>query len=311
MPGALRKYFIFSSLLLYVQTVHCQDNQDYKALKYPIRFGQYYNCISLVNPSSSGWGSNFETALGHKRVTGKLNVYSTYFANANMRLRTFKQHNQSPFSVIGILLYNDAEGSYLNRTRFYATYAWHSYISRNVSFSGGFHIGGMNYSVKKTSTNPGKSDMAPDGTIGFSVYNKKFHFGAALNQVFQSKIKPWDETTLLSRFYNITGSYKYALNSEIVFHPTAFLTIRSHTNSNYPEYIIYDINALFTYKDILGGMAGIKDRNNIICAFELKNIILNNLKLYISYSFPTKKVSGIRQNVAELGIYYNFDSFQE
>ncbi len=280
----------------------CQE----QVCKYPYRFSFYSNCNTFVNPAHAACHSRGEIALGNKRMFGTIsNISATYFF-VNIRIQP--ENKDKPFSTAGILLYNDSEGKYLNRTRFYACYSWHGNLSHTVKFSAGLFLGGMNYSVKGTALSGNGSDTKMDGSVGINVYNRSFYTGIAVGQVFNSKVQPLEEVTILSPFVNIVASKTflpgrvYSLKTSI--HSTLLLPsgdIDSVKTKN-------DVNLEFIVKNNFLVSAGIHDNTLMTIGAGFNNLQLTKgqLGIMISYIFPVFHTSAMKRNYGEIGVNYLF-----
>ena len=140
--------------------------------KYPVFFDQYLSALTMINPSASGIRYNYEFNLGNQRLLGNFNNLSSNYFIFNKRWKTY-ENTYYPFSSAGIIVYNDREGQYLNRGRFYIQYAWHARLTRKLFFAGGLKLGAVNYLVKGTPLSGNGSDYNVDGGVGFSLYNEK------------------------------------------------------------------------------------------------------------------------------------------
>lgn len=293
-----RIYFI---LILFLANLNLFGQMEVS--KYPVMFAQYYNNFSLINPSTAGMENDMDFTLGSKRHLGNLSKISTYYLNLNMRINASKASMNAPFSTIGAFFYNDREGKYLNRSRFYITYAWHGNITKDIKIAGGFHIGGMNYSVKGTPLSGNGSDFTYDGVIGFGLYSKWFYLGGSYNQIFNSSIQPLEEVALLTPFYNVSGSF--------TLRPIELIKIRgffSHRIQNENNINYTDATLAVTYNDKIEVAMGLHSNNRLINSFELKNIFndVRNLNICLTYAYPFKPTS-LNTNFLEIGIKYCFN----
>jgi hypothetical protein len=298
MVKKVKIYFIFP---LFLASFHLFGQLEVP--KYPVRFAQYYNNLSLINPSTAGMGKDMDFTLGNKKHLGNLSKISTYYLNLNMRINASKASMNAPFSTIGTFFYNDREGKYLNRTRFYVTYAWHGNITKNIKVAGGFHVGGMNYSVKGTPLSGNGSDFTYDGAVGFSLYSKWFYLGGSYNQIFNSSIQPLEEIALLTSFYDVSGSF--------TLKPIEIITVRgffSYRIYNESETNLADATLLVTYNNKIEFAMGLHTNNRIINSFELKNVFndVRNLNICLTYAYPFKPTN-LNTNFLEIGIKYCFN----
>jgi hypothetical protein len=238
-------------------------------------------------------------------MLGNLSKVSTYFLNANYRV-TRQTSLRKPFSTVGIVLYNDREGKYLNRTRFYALYAWHGTLRNNLKFSGGLQFGGMNYSVKGTPLTGDGSDIKPDASVGIQFYNPFFHLGFSVNQVFNSELQPLEEVTLLAPFANLLA--------EITLNTADWLCVKPSVSFQFPfsqqderySRNLYDASLLFRMQDRFSVLAGIHNNDRMVFGAGINNLLSasGNLNVYLSYSFVMKKNTNLSSPLFELGVSY-------
>lgn len=275
--------------------------------QYPIRFTQFYNAYSIINPAWAGTYARLEMVLGNQRMLGNLSKVSTYFLNVNYRINR-QILSQKPFSTIGITLYNDREGKYLNRTRFYALYAWHGTIRGNLRISGGLQIGGMNYSVKGTPLTGDGSDIKPDASVGIQLYNQVFHAGFSVNQVFNSEVRPLEEITVLAPYATVAADIWLKTTEWLVISPAlSFQFPLTGEDSRYSKNL-FDIVLLFKFQEKFSISSGIHNNDRIAITAGIDNLLQStgNLHVYLSYSFVFRKNTNLSSPLFEIGISYFF-----
>ncbi len=300
---SLSKLYIVFFALIFGATLSAQETIPL----YPVRFTQHYNCYSLINPALAGTFARFELSLGNQRMLGNLSKVSTYYLNANYRI-TRQRNRRKPFSTIGIILYNDREGKYLNRTRFYALYSWHGTIRNELKISGGLQIGGMNYSVKGTPLTGDGSDLKPDASVGIQLYNPLFHLGLSVNQVFNSEVQPLEEIALLAPFLNILGEFKLEASEWLLIKPTLSFHFPLTNNDARYSRNLYDVAILFRLQEKLTIATGIHNSDRIALTAGINNILSSSgiLDVYLSYSFVYKQSTNLSTPLFELGVNYAF-----
>lgn len=240
-------------------------------------------------------------------MLGNLSKVSTYYLNANYRI-TRQTNRRKPFSTIGITLYNDREGKYLNRTRFYALYSWHGTIRNELKISGGLQIGGMNYSVKGTPLTGDGSDLKPDASVGIQVYNPLFHLGLSVNQVFNSEVQPLEEIALLAPYVNILGEFSIETSEWLMIKPSVSFHFPLKNNESLNSRNRYDAAIHFILQERITMVAGIHDSDRIAITAGINNLLSSsgNLNVYLSYSFVYKQNTNLNTPLFELGINYTF-----
>jgi hypothetical protein len=238
-----------------------------------------------------------EISVENQRLLGNFNNVSTYYFNGNVRIFP-KQKLNGPFSVTGILLYNDREGKYLNRTRCYLLYAWHANLTGNMKFSAGFAIGGMNYSVKGTALSGDGSDIKADGSIGMSIYNPTFQTGISIGQIFNSEVQPLEEITVLHPFLNLTAEKKFLINSKLVIVPSTSIRILFENKTS-----LADANLSFLIRNKLFISSGIYNNNKINLCLGINNLLIlgGKMNIHISYGYPILR-NTLNYSFGEIGI---------
>ena len=269
--------------------------------KYPVFFDQYFSCLSLVNPSVSGLEYNYEFSAGHQRLLGNFSKLSTNYFIFNKRFKTYNI-TAYPFSSFGIFLYNDREGQYLNRGRFYLQYAWHSRIFEKYFISGGLKVGGVNYLVKGTPLSGNGSSYNADGGAGVSFYNKSFYLGICFDQMFNSELQPIDEITILSPFVLINTYKVFNINKSYSLTPY-FLT--RLTTDRMEKHDIYSLNIKFEIIDKIYFTGGVRSGSGMIFMLGTKNLNLADgvIDFGISYLIPTTR-SVLNINTLEFNLGY-------
>lgn len=274
-----------------------------ETVNYPVRFSQYYNSYSMVNPASIGEINSINFTMGNKRMLGNYSKISTYYLTFDTKLSRYGNYNFSnsgPYSSVGVNLYNDSEGMYLNRTRIYAVYAWHSSIAPRIKFSAGFELGGMNYSVKGTPLAGDGSDFAPDGSVGIWIYNQRFKSGISYHQLFNSSIQPLEEVAYLKPFLNVSGQLYLIQEGPVNLSFATNISVPVSQDETY-----YDLTTITTYKKKLTVVLGLHNNNRMINSIEILDLFQtdNKLNLSLTYSY-TLAASIIANNFFEVGLNY-------
>jgi len=243
-------------------------------------------CYPLVNPSSISINRNKEILTGYQRpVTGFTGV-STYYFHISFPPFNVRAGKNSK-SIIGIRFYNDSEGAYINRMRFYGMYAFHSRLSDRLNLSGGIDFGAMNFSVKATPTTEGASVFKPDANTGLWLYNDDFHIGISVNQLFNSVFRPLDERTVLPTHLNVSASFRVAENDIMEIKPHILITYPYYSGSSirvglYGVFFKKVISAIsWNRKTSISAMLGV---NEMSIGKSLLNLVL-------SYTTTVKKAT--------------------
>ncbi|MBN2611468.1 MAG: type IX secretion system membrane protein PorP/SprF [Bacteroidales bacterium] len=250
---------------------------------YPVQFSQYMRHYPFINPASIGKSSKIETLLGSKNHLGNFSSISTNYAGAFIRINHADEKRRA-FNVAGVRFDNDQEGRYISRTRAYACYAFHFNVFRDYWLSGGVDLGGLNMSVKGTPSTGDKSEFVPDANSGIWLYNEKTNLGISVNQIFNGRLQPYQEISLLRRHFNITAMHRFKLGNRSFIRPSMLF--------RFPSYINY--NADYSLEFIIAGFTGgCSLRHKLGAAFWLG---IEDLDLWkgqfdavINYNTPARK----------------------
>ena len=289
--------YLYTIVILFFVSANCGFGQ-YSVTRFPVRFGQYYNNFTFINPAYAGFNEGYEATAGSKRMLGNISKISTHYLGLSTRLRNSKGFKEHPFSALSFQAYADKEGVYINRNRIYGSYAWHTNISPKLMLSIGFHIGAINYYVKGTELSGDGSDWEPDGSVGVLFYNDKFATGISVNQMFKAEIQPLEEVAVIPVFVNYMAYYKLNVGSNVDITPMFNCRIPQKQYKG-----VYDVNVELLLNKTYGISLGIIDNNNVINTLVLRNIKFGNNRFgtFFSYIYPYKS-SQIKINYAELGV---------
>jgi hypothetical protein len=274
---------------------------------YPVRFNQYYNAFSSINPAMACNDATLEVYLCHNRLLGNLSKIATYFITADMKLSR-KTNGNRPYSTAGVFLYTDQEGKYLNRTRFYGHYSWHAFLKGKLKISGGLSLGGMNYSVKGSPLSGDGSDTKADASFGIQLYNHFFRLGFSMSQLFSSALQPLGEVSVLSPFIGIQGEGKVHVNSVLRLRPA--LSIQIPLSGGVTRYNKVLSDAGFQaeiYERIDLGIA-LHNTNRMAITAGIVNLfsLSGSFDIYLSYSFPIILRTNLNTPAFEVGAGFSF-----
>ncbi len=292
-------------LVIALQIPVCIYAQN-QVTKYPVRFTQYLNCYSFLNPANTCQHTDYELAFGSQQMFGAVSHVSASYFSMAMRIRA--GNRAEPFSAVSIFLYNNREGKYLNRTRFYTSYAWHTSLSNRLRFAAGLSVGGMNYSVKGTPLSGNGSDIKADGSVGFSFYYDLFRIDVSVGQVFNSKVQPLEEVTVLAPMMNITALRKFSIDEEYLLTPsfTARIPFQKDYLGNRDP--LLDINLMMEFLRRFVISAGIHDNTMALVSAGISRLQIGQgeFGFMISYAFPVLRTSKLKTSFGEIGINYFF-----
>jgi type IX secretion system PorP/SprF family membrane protein len=276
-------------LLFFFANVIGQSYYSY----FPVQFSQYMRHYQFINPASIGARSKFETVLGSKNNIGNFSNISTYFAGASISIMRSPKTGK-PFNVVGFKADTDREGQYIGRTRAYVMYAFHFKIFNYCYLSGGVDLGILNMSVQGTPSTGDKSEYVPDANTGIWIYNDEFYFGFSVNQVFNGRLQPYQEISIMRRHFNITAMKKFEISRLVAINPSILVRLPSYLDYN------ADYSVECNISDFIGGVS-IRHKQGIAFWLGMTEIQLagGRLEAVILYNTPLKK-SLININSLEL-----------
>lgn len=265
----------------------------------PVQFGQFYNAYSIVNPASAGSTGHAELQAGRQMHGGMWRNISTTYASAAFRLNPSIEKNN--FQVLGFSFVGDKEGEYLKRSKFYATYGWHTKLTAQLSLGAGASIGLFSYLVSGSNASVAGSALAPDGSIGLWLYHQRYYLGASACQLFNSRLTPLQETTRLVPHYNITGGYSFI--------PSASFSIIPRTMIRYiPGYPLdVDVSVAGVIDEIITAGVNYRHQRSMVymVGLERLKVIRGKFRFMFSYAVPTGSVFN---NIHTYELTLNYES---
>jgi type IX secretion system PorP/SprF family membrane protein len=294
LPDIALYRFITSFLLLFpcLFTLFAQPENK----NYPVQFSLFTFSYPVINPASMGIRANTGIWMGYQKPVNGFTSVSTYFCNISFvpyKLRTSSKNK----SVFGFRFFNDNEGAYINRMRLYGMYAFHTRLNDRLKISGGLDLGGMNFSVKPTPTTAGASAFKVDADAGIWLYNKDFHIGISINQLFNSKLQPLDEQTILATHVNLSGSVTLLRTGNMEITPHLLITTPYYSGASFRTCF----DALFFDKFMASIGWKAKSSFSVMMGIKDMDISNNKLNIMVSYSASTRR-SALAINYLEISI---------
>ena len=290
-------FFCFRLLLLITIFSECTVAQP-ENNNYPVQFSLFIFSYPLVNPASMGEKSGNEVLLGYQKPVSGFSGVSTYFCNISFIPYRIKPTSKNK-SVTGLRFYNDIEGAYINRSRFYGAYSFHTAINNRLNFSGGIDFGGMNFSVKSTPTTEGASVFRADASAGVWLYNNSFHVGLSISQLLNSVLKPLEEKTNLPAHFNLSGSITLYSNENVEITPHVLFTFPYYDNVS----VRACLNGLLFKRIITAAGWNRKTNVSLMLGVNELQVFGNGLNVVVSYATSVGKAS-VSINRWEFSIAY-------
>jgi hypothetical protein len=268
----------YSPYILFAISFVFLDFTSNAQISYPFQFYQFYENLSLFNPSAAGIIAPVELFAGNHSYISYLKAQYTS-CNGNIRFN-ISRRNPGLFSTAGIRFSGYNEGKYIAGNRIHAVYSFHAVLSPKISFAGGLDGGFFHSRVEGTPSTGYISKYAFDGSAGIIFYNQRFHAGLSVNQLANNFIKPLQEIIVLYRHINFSTSYRFKIDRVVDLSPFTricypyFHDFRIDIGSRF--LLLNKYNLMFSYRIREMASFGIGINNlNMRCGFLNAQITYN------------------------------------
>jgi len=243
-----------------------------------------------------GKDSAVEFNTGNKSLLGAFNGVRTFYAYGNVQLNARKVRGTK--QVLGLLVINDREGSFINRSRLALMYAIHVPISQRATLNAGLAAGFINYFYKASNISAGGSAFAPNVDVGLWIHRPDFNIGISANQVIPSQLAPVDFVYTIDRFYNFNIDKSFSLGP--YFSLTPCLVFRWQSE----EYYTGDVGLIATIQDNLILALAYKYEQGASVSGGLEKVKLGPhiLKMMFSYFSPIGNKTSYNPNAYEISL---------
>lgn len=197
--------YIYSFLLLLTPFFLFGQTTDL----YPDALVHTYLNNSHLNPSYFQEAEKYEITAQYKSRLAPLNTISTVSLTAG---KYFKIQNHVA-QVLRLQVLNEREGSYIQRPRVAAEYAYRLRFNENWSVALGLRLGFVQFNVSAPSATTTGSATAPDGAIGGTTYFKQHRLGIAIQQFFNASTQPVNGIVQYPPFCTVFYSGKWNIRS--------------------------------------------------------------------------------------------------
>jgi type IX secretion system PorP/SprF family membrane protein len=246
-------------------------------------YSQYMLNQYLLNPAVAGTSDHYDIRMGHRTQWANLSgapsgiTPQTTYLTGHFHLgqhigpnRGRHKNEQTDHHGIGVMVIHDKTGP-TSRTSAYGSYAYHAKLTKKLKISLGASLGFQQFRVDsdKLTTSDGVtggqgvvSQWVPDMNFGFWLYHQRYYFGAAINQIFQNKLKFSDISSngnnKLNNHYFITGGYLIGYHTDLHFIPSLMIKYVS------PAPVSFDINMKLRYRDAVWGGISYRHKDAIV-----------------------------------------------
>lgn len=266
---------------------------------FPAHFEQVLLAKQTLNPASPNLNQASNLSVSNKFFTGAFSKINNFYAIGNVNLSP--KDSSKLISSLGFKLINEKEGEFIDRSKYYVSYAIRTRIHREYWLGLGVNLGRAGYAFKGTDVSTSGSSSNWDGDMGLVLNNRTFCLAASMNQMFNTLIKPKNLSFRWIRFYSLYLEKKINLG-------TSEFSIYMQ-NQFIPNQIdVLDVGANITLFDqiIVGSNLWVK--RNICFLLGLKNLTIDEhqFSLYASYNTPFTSKNSTNIHSFELSVYYQF-----
>lgn len=253
---------------------------------------QFVNNHYLINPANSDSTYSMSVRIGNKAETGLFQGINKIYLDGDWKIKTT---SKGSMHHIGLFVFNNREGSFINRTRLYARYSWRFRLSQSASLSAGASVGLISYSFRSSQAGVGGSDMAPDGNLGIWYLRPQMGVGLSLQHLSSPELKPVSQNFKILRYSNIMGFRQFMLSPMLVVNTQVCVSIGENRLS---RFAVAGVARLYdkTEAGVIYLFPG-----NMLFMVGIKNIWVANCQLHLSFSYlaETGRLT-VRDNAIEL-----------
>ena len=287
-----RLLYSIAFLLLNIVRAFPQQNEVLQ-----LNFDQFFQNYSLLNPAATGKESQIEGMAGYKTNVGAFEGVNTNYVGLNIASK-IKDSIDQDHHGFGINLINSREGTYFNRNRLYASYAWHEQITENWILSGGVMIGLVNYQYKATDVYSGGIATKPTCDLGLMFYKPRdTYIGISASQLVRGNMAPLEPLLQIKPFFVITAEKTFLISPYLSLR-SAFI-FRGLLQKTSPE---YDLTNMLVIQEIISLGFHYKINEGISLVGGLDAIQLENfgLRFFISYYSSFNLNGNIKTSLLQL-----------
>ena len=264
-------------LLLQVTPLLSQN----EVLRLPLQYGQFYSSYPLYNPASMGVLSSIQMDAGTQLLTGPWSNIYNFYAHGEVQLTPERRNRNLSNHILGFNFNGDKEGDLLSRSRFYLQYAVHVNLKEKLTLSAGASIGFMSFVIAGSPVSGGGADTDLDLNLGMWLYGDRYQTGISVNQLPQSEVTPLAEVSKLTRYWNVTGEYRFDLSYQTTLISSGLLRWVPAQN----DLTVFDLHARILLKSLVSAGASYRYRRGLGFLVGLENIRLRDGKLFTRFVF--------------------------
>ncbi len=279
------------------------------------QFSQYLQNSMVINPAITGTEDYIDFTVAYRdQWTGfdgapRTGTFSFNAPSSSLFGRNNRAITES-HSGIGAFFYTDKTGP-IDRSGYYASYAYHLRVSEEWFVSMGTFIGATQFRFDESKVvlvqNPNDvlvqniSTTNFDMSVGLYAYSKYLFAGLSANQLFDDEI-PYEVTSGILTSGKINRNYNFLLGSRIEIDqdwnmvPSTFIRY----TDNAP--VQWDISTKFEYQNKLWGGISYRNEESVYALAGFK--LWDSLSVGYSYDYPISNFRGNQSGSHEIVISY-------
>jgi type IX secretion system PorP/SprF family membrane protein len=216
---------------------------------------------------------------------------------------------------LGMNLFTDIVGP-TRRVGLNFSYAYHIKLNEETKLALGLSAGILQWGIDghklilhdsgdETLLTQYQTTYVPDFGAGILIHNKKFYFGIAVPQLYESKIDlyPGAQTAgKLVMHFNVNAAYKFDLGEDFKIEPSFLVKYASPA----PFKIDGGLRVIYKEQIWLGGAYRHNDAYTALLGFMIKNYLM----IGYSYDFPTTNIRKYSSGTHEIMLGLRFSRKQ-
>lgn len=263
----------------------------------------------LLNPAVGGTSDYYDIRAGHRSqwvnlgggapsgVTPQTSYVSGHFHfGQHIGPNRGRHKNEKEWHHgMGAMVVYDKTGP-TSRTSASVSYSHNLYLTKKLKISVGAALGFQQFRIDgsqliTSDQNQGNlgvmQEWVPDMNFGYWMYHKRYYFGAAINQIFQSKLKFSEYSDAgnnkLNNHYFITGGYLFGYHTNLHIIPSIMIKYVS------PAPMSFDINCKFRWQDQV--WAGLSYRHKDAIVVLAGVTIKRTVDIGYAYDYGTSEIA--------------------
>ncbi len=259
-------------------------------------FDQFYNNYLLLNPSNSDSSYKVAATISNRAQTGLFQGVNKIYLDVDLRIADRRGIKQ----FVGLQAINNKEGEFISKNRCLLRYGLRIQLSYRSSISAGISGGFINYAFNTSQSGTGGSDWVPDGNAGIWYLRRKLSVGFSMQQIFNQKIRPANQTFLLGDYYTATARYIIPVNSLLNFNTHIYAKFQ------HAQPIYFVCASLLEIQQIAEAGVGYSYQRGLSYVVGLKKLRISNSRFsfYFSYFVGASKMN-VSDNAFELMVSYH------